>query len=67
MLLSTGYGSYAQYDTPVAYMSYFSAQEEELAKDYLGYMSAVTHSHNGRKMVMAALFHITLEPLSGGR
>ena len=50
MLLFTGSGSYAQYETPVAYMEYFSAQEGELAKDYLGYMSAVTHSHNGRKM-----------------
>jgi hypothetical protein len=48
MLLSNA--SYAQYDSPVAYMSYFNTQEEELAKDYLGYMSSVTHSHNGRKM-----------------
>src|SRR5260221_2620059 len=48
MLLSTA--SYAQYDSAVAYMSYFILQEEGLAKDYLGYMSAVTHSHNGRKM-----------------
>ena len=41
---------YAQYDSPVAYMSYFNTQEGELAKDYLEYMSAVTHSHSGRKM-----------------
>src|SRR5258706_14750258 len=48
MLISAA--SHAQYDTPIAYMSHFNAQEGELAKDYLAYMSAVTHSHNGRKM-----------------
>jgi len=48
MLISAA--SHAQYDTPIAYMSYFNTQEEGLAKDYLGYMSAVTHSHSARKM-----------------
>src|SRR5882762_1794325 len=50
LMLLCGVRAFAQYDSPVAYMSYFNTQEGELAKDYLGYMSAVTHSHNGRKM-----------------
>ncbi len=37
-------------ETAVSYMSKFNEQEDVLGKDYLGYMSAVTHTHNGRKM-----------------
>src|SRR5271154_5679483 len=42
--------SYAQYDSPVNYMSYLSAIEIDLAKDYMSYMSATAHGSSPRKM-----------------
>jgi hypothetical protein len=41
---------YSQYDSPVSYMSYLTTIEEDLAKDYMNYMSATAHGGSARKM-----------------
>jgi hypothetical protein len=41
---------YAQYDTPVNYMSYLTTIDQNLEKDYMSYMSATAHGASHRKL-----------------